>query len=76
MIDCIAKDLKEPFPEIFGFSPRNIKYVSRFAECWFDFEIVQQVVAQFPWRINRMLLDKLDSEECRIWYAHKTIENG
>lgn len=41
-----------------------------------DFEIVQQVVEQIPWRTNRMLLDKLDSMECRIWYAHKTIENG
>lgn len=48
----------------------------KFAECWPDFEVVQQVVAQIPWRTNRMLLDKLDSEESRIWYAHKTIENG
>lgn len=23
-----------------------------------------------------MLLDKLDTQEERIWYAHKTIENG
>ncbi len=59
-----------------GFSPRNIKYMRKFAESWADFEFVQQVVAQIPWRTNRMLLDKLDSEESRIWYAHKAIENG
>lgn len=23
-----------------------------------------------------MLLDKLETEESRIWYAYKTIENG
>ena len=76
VIDRMAKDLKDAFPDMSGFSPRNIKYMRKFAECWPDFEIVQQVVAQIPWRTNRMLLDKLDTQEERIWYAYKTIENG
>ena len=76
VIDRMAKDLKDAFPEMSGFSPRNIKYMRKFAESWSDFEIVQRIVAQIPWRTNRMLLDKLDSEESRIWYAYKTIENG
>ena len=76
VIDRMAKDLKDAFPDMSGFSPRNIKYMRKFAECWPDFEIVQQVVAQIPWRTNRMLLDKLDTQEERIWYAHKTIANG
>ena len=46
------------------------------AACWPDFEKVQQVVAQIPWRTNLKLLDKLSTQEERIWYAHKTIENG
>ena len=76
VIDRMAKDLKEAFSDMSGFSPRNIKYMRKFAECWPDFEIVQQVVAQIPWRTNRMLLDKLNTQEERLWYAHKTIENG
>ena len=72
----MTKDLKDAFPEMSGFSPRNIKYMCKLAECWPDFQIVQQVVAQIPWRTNRMLLDKLETEESRIWYAYKTIENG
>ena len=76
VIDRMAKDLKEAFPEMSGFSPRNIKYMRKFAKCWPDYEIVQQVVAQIPWRTNRMLLDKLESQESRIWYARKAIENG
>ena len=48
----------------------------KFAACWPDFEKVQQVVAQIPWRTNLKLLDKLSTQEERIWYAHKTIENG
>ncbi len=76
VIDRMAKDLKDAFPDMSGFSPRNIKYMRKFAECWPDFEFVQQVVAQIPWRTNRMLLDKLESRESRVWYAYKTIENG
>ena len=76
VIDRIAKDLKNAFPDMAGFSPRNIRYMRKFAECWDDFEIVQQVVAQIPWRTNRLLLDKLENKESRFWYACKTIENG
>ena len=76
VIDRMAKDIKDAFPDMSGFSPRNIKYMRKFAECWPDFEIVQRVVAQIPWRTNRMLLDKLHDKESRIWYAYKTIENG
>lgn len=76
VIDRMAQDLKDAFPDMSGFSPRNIKYMRKFAECWSDFEFVQQVVAQIPWRTNRMILDKLDSKESRVWYAYKTIENG
>ena len=63
VIDRMAKDLKEAFPDMSGFSPRNIKYMRKFAECWPDFEIVQQVVAQIPWRRNRMLFDKLNTQQ-------------
>ena len=76
VIDRMAKDLKEAFPDMSGFSPRNIKYMRKFAECWTDFEIVQRVVAQIPWRSNISLLDKLSDEESRVWYAHKILECG
>ena len=76
VIDRMAKDIKEAFPDMSGFSPRNIKYMRKFALCWPDYEVVQRVVAQIPWRTNITLLDKLEGEEERIWYAEKTIENG
>lgn len=76
VIDRMAKDLKDAFPDMSGFSPRNIKYMRKFAECWPDYEIVQRVVAQIPWRSNISLMDKLTNPKSRIWYAQKTIENG
>lgn len=76
VIDRISFDLKDRFPDMSGFSPRNIKYMRKFAEIWQDFEIVQQVVAQIPWRANITLMDTLKNNDERIWYARKAIENG
>lgn len=76
VVDRMAKDLKDAFPDMSGFSSRNIKYMRKFAKCWPNFEIVQQVVAQIPWRTNMKLMDKLNTQEERLWYAQKTIENG
>lgn len=76
VIDRMSYDLKEAFPEMSGFSPRNLKYMRKFAEAWPDFELVQRTVAQIPWRSNITLLDKLNDPELRLWYAQKVLELG
>ncbi len=76
VIDRIATDLKETFPELTGFSARNLKYMRKFAKAWQDRSFVQRTVAQIPWRTNLALLDKLQDKESRLWYARKTIEMG
>jgi predicted nuclease of restriction endonuclease-like (RecB) superfamily len=76
VIDRMSYDLKEEFPDIAGFSPRNLKYMRKFAEEWPNIEIVQRTVAQIPWRSNITLLDKIKEPDLRLWYAQKTIENG
>ena len=76
VIDRISADLKEQFPDMSGFSSRNIKYMRKFAEVYPDMEFVQQVVAQIPWGTNMILMEKLSDNESRKWYAQKVIENG
>ncbi len=76
VIDRIASDLKAAFPEAKGFSPRNLKYMRAFAEAWPEAEFVQGGLAQLPWYHHLALLDKLDSEEARRWYAAKAIEHN
>ena len=76
VIDRMSKDLRDEFPDMSGFSPRNLKYMRKFAQEWPDFEIVQRTVAQIPWRSNITLLDKIKDPKLRLWYAQKTIENG
>ena len=75
-IENLAKDLKSAFPDMKGFSPRNLKYMVHFAKEYPDLAIGQQLVAQIPWGHNILLLQKLTSLEERLWYANKTIENG
>ena len=76
IVDRLAHDLQSTFPEMKGFSPRNLKYMRAFAAAWPDFVIVQEVLAQLPWYHQITLLDKLDAETDRHWYALKAIEHG
>ncbi len=76
VIDRLAKDLKQEFPEMKGFSSRNLKYMRAFADTWADEQIVQQVAAQIPWFHNCILLDKVKPKPERIWYMQETIANG
>ena len=76
IIDRLSIDLKKTFPGMSGFSPRNLKYMRKFAAAWPDGEFVQRTVAQIPWRSNLSLLDKLDDNESRLWYAREVIRNG
>ncbi|WP_043584719.1 PDDEXK nuclease domain-containing protein [Geminisphaera colitermitum] len=76
VIERLAQDLRGAFPEMKGFSPRNLKYMRAFAEAWPDTEFVQGVLAQLPWYHQLALLDKLDTAEDRRWYVTKAIENN
>ena len=51
VIERLAQDLRAAFPDMKGFSPRNLKYMRAFAEAWPDAEFVQQAAAQLPWGI-------------------------
>jgi len=76
VIDRLAEDLRREFPEMKGFSPRNLKYMRAFAEAWPDETIVQGPLAQITWYHNVTLLEKVKDPAEREWYARATIENG
>jgi hypothetical protein len=46
--DRLAADLHAAFPDVRGFSRRNLGYMRSFAAAYPDEAIVQQVVAQLP----------------------------
>lgn len=76
VVDRLSMDLKREFPNIRGFSPRNLKYMRSFAEQWPVEAIVQTVSAQLSWSHNTVLLDKLKDAGMREWYARRAIEHG
>jgi predicted nuclease of restriction endonuclease-like (RecB) superfamily len=75
VIDRLSQDLRNAFPDMKGFSPRNLKYMRAFADAWPDAAIVQEVLAQLPWYHQIALLDKLRTAEQRHWYAAKAIKH-
>ena len=46
VIDRLSADLRREFPDMQGFSPRNLKYMRAFAEAYPDRGFVQRLVAQ------------------------------
>lgn len=73
VIDRLGRDLREAFPEMKGFSTRNLKYMRAFAEAWPDFEIVQRAAAQLPWFHLCILIDKVKIPQQREWYLQQAI---
>ena len=76
IINNLSRDLSRNFPEIKGFSTRNLNYMRKFAELYPDHEFMHQVGAQIPWRHHILLMDKIKKEKERKWYIQKTIEHG
>lgn len=76
VIDRLAADLRDSFPEMKGFSPRNLKYMRAFTKDYPDEQFVQQVVAQIPWGHNVRILDAVKDLAEREWYIRQTIQHG
>ena len=76
VIERLARDLREDFPEMKGFSARNLMYMRDFAAAWPDAEIVQQTAAQLPWFHIVVLITRLKDSPAREWYARRAISEG
>ena len=76
VIERLAHDLRNAFPTMKGFSPRNLKYMRAFAQAWPEAEFVQQAAAQLPWFHLCTLIDKLKTREERDWYLARAAEHS
>lgn len=75
-IDELATELKITFPNIKGFSVRNLKSMKKYyIECNKSAK-VQMSSAQIPWSHNMLILDKIRDDAKRIWYMEQTAVNG
>jgi len=59
IIDRLAGDLRDAYPDMKGFSPRNLKYMRAFSAAWPDRAIVQGPLARITWYHNPVLMTPL-----------------
>ncbi len=76
VIDRLSRDLRREFPDMKGFSPRNLRYMKAFAEAWPDEPFVQQVAAKLPWFHLCTVLDRVPDPAGRIFYLQNAAVHG
>ncbi len=72
----VTIELKLTFPNMKGFSERNIRSMRLFYEEYADDEKWQQLVAKLFWGHNLLLIEKIKDKDIRKIYAENTIKNG
>lgn len=81
LIDQLSQDLSIEFPDMKGFSRRNMMYIQR----WYLFysgkknELVQQAVAlitQIPWGHNIVIISQCQSLAEALYYVKKTLSHN
>ena len=76
VIDRLSADLRAAYPEMKGFSSRNLLFMRNFAESYPDAQKVKQLVSQLPWGHVIRLLQRVKDATSRDWYMRQSIEHG
>lgn len=76
VIDRLAADLKEAFPDMSGLSPRNLLSMKLFAEAFPEGSIAKQPVSQLPWGQIIRLLQMVKDPAARDYYIREAITHG
>lgn len=74
IVESFSRDIRAAYPGIKGYSPRNIKYMMRFAR-EFPEELCSSCCT-IPWGHIILLIDKTEPGDRREWYLSAAIENG
>lgn len=75
-LEQFSHDMREAFPEMQGFSVRNLQRMKQFATLYSDISITTQAVSQLPWGHISRLMQMVKDDTAREWYATQTIKNG
>lgn len=87
LIEKLAIDLRGEFPDMKGFSRRNLFYIKQWVTFYTDkgrlvqqpvalIDKVQQLVGQIPWGHNVLLISKVKSLQEADFYLKETITNN
>lgn len=79
LLTQLSHDLMSEFPDMKGFSVRNLKYMRQWYQFYSENEIGQQAVAQLlqiPWGHNIHIVSKSQNIAEALYYVGNTLENG
>ncbi len=88
LLEHLSKDLSAEFPELRGFSKRNLEHIRRWYLFWSsDRPIAKQAatqleencekgIFQIPWWHHVVILTKIQNRDQALFYVRKTIENN
>ena len=75
-LEQFSHDMRVEFPQMQGFSKRNLEYMRRFATLYSTSEFAKQAVSQLPWGHIVRLMQMVKNNTERDWYAQQSIKNG
>jgi predicted nuclease of restriction endonuclease-like (RecB) superfamily len=76
VVDRLAADLREEFPDMGGLSTRNLLAMKIFAREFPEGPITQQPVAQLPWGHILQIMQRLKDPTARDFYIGEAIAHG
>lgn len=77
LLEQLSKDLQTEFPDMKGFSKRNLELMRQWYKFWSEeSSIAQQLVSQIPWGHNLVIVSKTKNQEEALFYVQKIIQNN
>lgn len=80
LLKQLSQDLMSEFPDMKGFSERNLRLIRQWVQFWIENSANwQQAVAeltQIPWGHNQVIINKCKNAEEGLYYIRNTIEYG
>jgi predicted nuclease of restriction endonuclease-like (RecB) superfamily len=76
VIDRLGRDLRKSFPEMQGFSTRNLELMRRFAQEFPDAAIAKQLASQLPWWHLVRIMQRVKASDAREWYLREAARQG
>lgn len=75
-IEALEAELKLDFPNIKGFSARNLRRMKNFYIEYKNEEVLPPAVAKLPWTHNVILIEKIKDKNIRFWYANEAANEN
>ncbi len=76
VVENLARDLKNDFPSMKGFSVSNLWYMTQFYQEYSGCSNLESVIREIGWTHNLLIFKKCKTENSRKFYIHHTKKFG